>query len=102
MSTERLNSLITFLKETPKDPFLKYCLALEYVKNNDPLAQTYFEDLLTNHSDYLATYYSAGKYYESLDDFDQAEQLFEKGIALAKQLGDSKAAGELQTALDLL
>ncbi len=90
------------MKETPEDPFLKYCLALEYVKNQDKLAQDYFEDLLANHPDYLATYYSAGKYYESLDDFDQAEELFEKGIVLAKKLGDTKAAGELQTALDLL
>ena len=72
------------------------------LKMSDKLAQTYFNDLLTNHSDYLATYYSAGKYYESLDDFDQAEKLFEKGIVLAKQLGDTKAAGELQTALDML
>lgn len=102
MSTERLNSLISFLKETPEDPFLKYCIALEYIKNGDALAQTYFNDLLANHSDYLATYYSAGKYYESLDDFDQAEKLFEAGILLAKKLGDNKAAGELQTALDML
>ena len=102
MSTNRLNSLISFLKETPNDPFLKYCIALEHVKDGSLQAEDYFEDLLTNHSDYLATYYSAGKYYESLNNFDKAEALFEKGIALAKQLGDTKATGELQTALDML
>ena len=102
MSLTRLQSLISFLEETPNDPFIKYGIALEYEKIGQPEAEHYYKELLTQHPDYLATYYSAGKYYENKEDYDTAEALFEKGIELAKKLGDSKAAGELQTALDLL
>lgn len=102
MSQNRLETLFSFLQESPNDPFTKYCIALEYEKVQAKEAVIYFEDLLQNHPDYLGTYYSAGKYYENLEEFDKAASIFTKGIALAKSMNDHKASGELQTALDLL
>lgn len=102
MSKERLNTLKSFLKETPNDPFLIYCIALEYEKMNDQKCESLFTNLLANHPDYLATYYSFGKYLEKMECYDAAEDIFNKGLLLAKSQGETKAAGELQTAIDLL
>ena len=102
MSTDRLNTLKTFLEESPNDPFIIYCIALEYEKNNDPKCEVTFHQLLTDYPNYLATYYSFGKYLENKNRIDEAEDVFNKGLALAKELGETKTAGELQTAIDLL
>lgn len=102
MSTDRLNTLKTFLKESPNDPFIIYCIALEYEKNEDPKCETTFHQLLKEYPNYLATYYSFGKYLENKNLLDDAEVIYNKGLVLAKEQGETKTAGELQTAIDLL
>lgn len=102
MSQNRLKSLKEFLEETPNDPFILYCIALEYEKISDTECVTQFEALLQNHPNYLPTYYSFGKYLEAKNKLDEAEEIFSKGLALAKLQGELKTAGELQTAIDLL
>ena len=102
MSQNRLESLKEFLKETPNDPFILYCIALEYEKISDTECVTQFNALLSNYPDYLPTYYSFGKYLETKNQLDEAEDIFLKGLELAKAKGELKTAGELQTAIDLL
>ena len=102
MSTDRLNTLKTFLKESPNDPFIIYCIALEYEKTNDPKCEITFNQLLKEYPNYLATYYSFGKFLENKNLINEAEDIFIKGLSLAKEQGEIKTAGELQTAIDLL
>lgn len=98
MSQERLQQLFTFLEEEPDDPFNLYAIALEYLKNQDEKALQYFEKLLQEHPDYVATYYHAAQLYLDLDMKEKAEQTYLKGIEKAKDQQNTLALRELQNA----
>jgi len=96
MNNERLEHLLQFLKEDPKDPFNIYCLANEY-KNNDPKkAMSYYQELLQDHPKYLATYYHAAELYINNNDIEKAEKVIAEGIVLALEQGDQLALRELR------
>lgn len=94
----RLQKLLDYLKNEPDDPFLKYALATEYLSQNDiEKALFYFEDLLSKHPEYVGTYYHIGKLYERLDRKSEAILIYQKGMVVARRVGDSHAYSELQT-----
>ena len=98
MNGNRLQKLLEFYNNEPNDPFLKYALATEYLAANDlNSARTYFEDLVTNHQDYVGTYYHLGKLYEKLELKDQAIITYQKGMQVARAARDQHALSELQT-----
>ena len=67
MDNKRLEQLISIFDQGSKDPFIKYAIATEYLKEeNIPLALKFYEDLITNHKDYVGTYYHLGRLYDSL------------------------------------
>ena len=93
----RLQKLLDFLQNEPNDPFLKYALATEYLNANDlDTAMRFYEDLLKNHSDYVGTYYHAGKLYEQLDRKGDAIVTYQKGMQVARTANDTHAFSELQ------
>ncbi|MBV6644571.1 MAG: tetratricopeptide repeat protein [Cyclobacteriaceae bacterium] len=98
MNTERVQQLQKFIETDPHDPFAKYALALEYLSENPENSRTLFEELLTIHPDYTATYYHAANLYASLGLREQAEQTFSKGIALTQSNGEHHANRELRNA----
>lgn len=100
MTTNRLDQLLAYYKEDPNDPFNIYGLALEYLKHDVAKAKAYFDLLLKEHEGYVPTYYHAARLYQDLGEREKAEQLYEKGIAVAKKHGELKAARELQSAYD--
>jgi Tfp pilus assembly protein PilF len=102
MPTERISQLQQFYEEDPEDPFNLYALALEYLKHDPRKAQMLFETLLDIHSKYLPTYYHAAKLSQELGEKEKASRVFERGILLALELGDAKAARELRSAYDEL
>ncbi|WP_411275268.1 heme biosynthesis protein HemY [Daejeonella sp.] len=94
----RLQKLLDFLSNEPNDPFLKYALATEYLNASElDKAISYFEDLLKNHSDYVGTYYHAGKLYEQIDRKDDAISTYRKGMEVSRKAGDTHSFSELQT-----
>ncbi|PUV21711.1 MULTISPECIES: tetratricopeptide repeat protein [Sphingobacterium] len=102
MST-RLDQLNEFLKESPEDPFLKYAIAAEYLKqNNEQEALDRFEKLINSHPDYVGTYYHLGKLYEKLDKQELAIKTYKQGIDIARKSRNFHALGELQGALSFL
>ncbi|RAV97825.1 tetratricopeptide repeat protein [Pseudochryseolinea flava] len=98
----RLEQLQQFLKDDPSDPFNVYALALEYQKSNQEEAIRLFDELLINHSDYLPTYYTAGKLFASTGEVQKATTIFEHGIAKAREQQQHKTVRELQSALNEL
>jgi hypothetical protein len=102
MSSERLDQLLSYYKDDPRDPFNLYALALEYRKTEPQKALTFFDLLLLEHPEYVATYYHAAKLHQDLNHQDIAIDIYKKGIAVAKKLGNAKAARELQAAYDEL
>jgi predicted Zn-dependent protease len=98
MNGNRLQKLLEFYNNEPNDPFLKYALATEYLSGNDPeTALKYFEDLKSNHEDYVGTYYHLGQLYEKLDRKEDAIATYQKGMQVARSARDNHAYSELQT-----
>lgn len=97
----RLQQLETFLSEDPTDPFTQYALALEYLKVDINKARQIFESLLQHQPDYLPTYYPYAHLMIDLQNNTLAEELFQKGIALAARENNNKARMELQSAYNL-
>ncbi len=100
MPTQRINQLLQFYEEDPGDPFNMYALALEYLNHDAARSREFFEKLLTNHQDYLPTYYHAAKFFQAHGETARATAVFESGMALAKKLNDQKALRELRSAYD--
>ena len=102
MNPARLKQLEAFYKEDPDDPINIYALATEYLHDQPERALDFFNMLLKSHPDYVATYYHAGKLLETLNDPARAQEVYEKGIEVARSKADQKAARELRSALDEL
>lgn len=87
-------------KANPADPFLKYALAQEFVSGgNDEEAERYYIMLIHQFPHYLPTYYQYAMLAERNCNWELAEELYKKGITLAKQLADAKTTQELNLAL---
>lgn len=98
MNNERIQQIIRFIQEEPGDPFNVYALAMEFLSGRPDQARPYFDQLLTEHPDYLPTYYHAAALYADLGDRDRAADLYDRGIALARAQGNQKTLAELQRA----
>ncbi len=99
----RIEQLKSMLADSPKDCFLKHALALEYIKqNDDDTAQKYFEENLENDEKYIATYYHLGHLLERKQLTEDAINIYQKGMAIAQQIGDRHAYGELRSVYEEL
>lgn len=99
MSELRIQKLQQFLKESPKDEFLNYALAQEYISlGNDDEAKIIFQNLIEYNPDYVATYYHLAKIFERKKEKEKAIEIYELGILACKKNRDLHALSELQTA----
>lgn len=82
------------------DSFARYALALEYKKEGDiGRAVAAFEELRSADPNYLPQYLMAGQMLIDAGRKDEARGWLEPGLALARESGNSQAAGELESAL---
>ncbi len=103
MSSNRLEQLFQFLEDRPEDEFLLFAVAKEYEKlGNEAKAEEYFLKLHDDHPNYVGTYYHLGKLYERADNIDRATEIYEKGMEIAKAVGDKHAFGELRGAHEMI
>ena len=100
MENKRLNQLLEFYKEDPDDAFTLYALATEYKKNDKNKAISFYENLLANHTDYVGTYYHAAALYAELGNENKAREPYQKGMMIARKIGNQHAFAELQSAVD--
>ncbi len=99
----RISLLKSFLEKDPNDSFSRYALALDYIKlNRLDEAVKEFEYLLAHAPDYTATYYHLGKVYEQQGRIEDAKKVYQNGITLTAQRGESHANKELREALFML
>lgn len=97
MNNNRLEQLISILENGSKDPFIRYAIATEYLKDNQVQeALLYYEELIENNPDYIGTYYHLGKLYSQLQRIEDAKLIFEQGIERAKESKNIHALSELQ------
>jgi len=102
MDLKRIALLEKFMVEDPTDPFPVYALALEYQVAEKEKARKLFEQLLTNHPDYLPTYYMAGSFFLELNYEERAINILQSGLALAKKQNNQGTMREIQGVLDVL
>lgn len=98
MNEARLTLLKSYLKEDPNDPFNYYAIATEYLQEAPETAKEYFDRLLSDFPDYLATYFHAAQLYADFEEYERAEEIYKAGIALAERQENAKTLRELQTA----
>ncbi len=97
----RIERIIDFLNQQPKDNFLRHALALEYIKIGEALkARDLFIDILTDSPDYIGSYYHLAKCLVDLQEIQAAISWYEKGMAAAKLAKDDHAYRELQAAYE--
>lgn len=102
MNNDRLSLLENFLKTDPDDPFNWYALGMEYKPFDVEKSLVYFNHLLTEFPDYLATYYQAAELALVLGRNEEAERVLKKGIALAQKQNNTNTLRELQNELNNL
>jgi tetratricopeptide (TPR) repeat protein len=98
MNNARIQLLLHYIEEQPKDPFNVYALAMEYRDEQPAQALLYLNQLLTEHPTYLATYYHAAALYAEQENRPAAEETYQRGIELAKAQANEKAVQELSRA----
>ena len=99
----RIEQILEFLKEDPKDTFLRYALALEYVKlNESEKAISAILKLIEDEPDYTASYYQLGKLYESVGQTENALETYSNGMEKSKNDPNRKTYMELKEAYSLL
>ncbi len=97
----RIERIIEFLNQQPKDNFLRHALALEYSKIGEDLkARDLFLEILVDSPDYIGSYYHLAKCLERIQDRTGAIEWYEKGMAAAKLAKDNHAYNELQGAYE--
>jgi len=99
MNQERLVQLQNLLESSPNDSFLLYAIAkeLEGLKRTEEALQGY-QQLTELHPNYVGTYYHYAKLLEEEEEFTAALDVYQAGIAVARQQGDLHALGELSNA----
>lgn len=101
MQADRISQLKQMLETEPQDSFLQHALALEYIKHNDDAgARRLFESVLAHDPGYTGSYYHLGKLLERQGEKDAAQEVYEKGMAVAKEKQERHAYNELQSALE--
>ena len=97
----RIEKILEFLNQQPKDNFLRHALALEYIKIGEDLkARDLFIEILEETPDYIGSYYHLAKILEKLQEKATAIEWYEKGMAAAKLAKDDHAYRELQAAYE--
>lgn len=98
---DRIEKIKEFLQSTPNDSFLNHALALEYIKIGKlEEARELFEKILKNEPQYVGSYYHLGRTLEKTGKPKEALEVYEKGMAECKKVGDNHAYNELQMAKD--
>ena len=99
MNLSRLDQLLNLLQDSPEDEFLLYAVAKEYEGlGQSPEALGRYRDLQEKYPKYVATYYHYAKLLEKEERYQKALQIYEQGMAVAREIGDQHALGELANA----
>ncbi len=95
----RIERLKELLKQSPSDGFILFALAKEYEKLN--LVEDSIQllsDLIAEQPDYIGAYYHLAAMLKQQEELDKALEVYEKGVEMAKKVGDQHALSELQNA----
>lgn len=85
------------LDNNPEDPFIIYALAREYEQKQATMqALLMYEHLVTDHPDYIATYYHYAKLLHGAGNTNEAIRLINLGIEWGMKVKDMHAVSEMK------
>ena len=103
MNAQRVEQLLKFLEADPNDCFLRYGLALEYMKGDQmDAAIEQFNSIFRVDPAYAAAYFACGRALVQQGKVAEAREKYEAGIPVAEKSGDSHLAGQMREAIELL
>jgi tetratricopeptide (TPR) repeat protein len=98
---DKITQIQAYLKDNPRDNFLRHALALENIKlGNDDVAKDLFKAILNESPNYVGSYYHLAKLLERQQLFAEALEWYTKGMEAAKAANDKHAFAELQMAYE--
>ncbi len=98
-TSQRLDLLLSILKETPTDSFVIFAIAKEYENlGNQNEAIQYYQKLYQSDPNYVGLYFHWGKIHEEINDSDRAIEIYSMGIEVASLQKDGHAERELRAA----
>ncbi len=91
------------LADDPDDTFLNYALAKEFVGEGEIEAGiAAFDRVLQLDPNYVPAYFQKGQTLATEGEVEAARDVLIRGIAVAEQVSDAHAAGEMTAYLDTL
>ncbi|MEO6759901.1 MAG: tetratricopeptide repeat protein [Saprospiraceae bacterium] len=97
--TQRLTYLHQLLATNPLEPFVLFAVAKEYEKMGDQAqALEYYQQLYRTNPTYVGLYYHLGKLHEQAGRLEAAVIIYQEGMEIARQAGDTHARNELAAA----
>lgn len=91
------------LAEDPSDPFLLYSLGIEWRKESAvENALTAFDQTIAADPNHVAAYFQKGQVLAEAEREDECREVLEKGIEVARTIGEDHTADEMEGFLDLL
>lgn len=91
------------LLETPQDPFLNYAYAMELTKEGVVSeACSAFSRVRELDPNYVPAYFQEGQLLARDGQIEAAREILQNGLAVAQQVGDSHAFGEMTEFLNSL
>ncbi len=103
MNSQRIDQLLKLLESDPDDCFLRYALALEYMKGDAlDAAIKQFDAIFRTDPDYAPAYFACGQTLVQQGKVVEAREKYEAGIPMAEKSGDAHLAGQMREALELL
>lgn len=98
-----INRLKELEKNSPDDVFIKYSIAMAYLKMDQiAAALDSFSHLVEKYENYLPTYQMYGNLLAETGDENKAKIIYQKGMELAKKQQNNKTYNELEQALFLI
>ena len=90
---ERIEAMLV---DDPRDPFLRYSLALEFDKEGQhDESLSHLRGLAEDASPYVPAFFMAGQQLTRLGRIEEARAILRDGIEIARREGNGHAAGEM-------
>ena len=92
----RREKIEAMLRDDPRDPFLRYCLAVEYdnEERHDESLEL-FMGLMRDRPPHIPSFLRGAQLLSRLDRVREARAVLRDGIEAARGVGESHAAGEM-------
>jgi len=93
----RRQRLENFLVTNPNDPFTRYGVALECVREGDlAAAESHFRSLIESNPDYVPGYQMFAQTLAQNDRSEEAKSILTQGIQVATRQGNQHARSEME------